>query len=215
MGNLAHKLHAPGVMIIRAVGVMVGDDLEDWRDELVKFIKENQKRGACGVLIDACEVKGFSIDALDTLAEVLADPEETIHDIRMRFAFIGVKPFAQRFLREAMPLEEVKHIRARFFHEVSEDEALAWLQAMVTSADGLPDVKSTTDKQESTASKQAVTKKTDAQRNKSTKEADIKPTKLEAKSVVTILKGANLNKSDDRKTEEKSLSKVDGKKPTE
>jgi hypothetical protein len=37
-----------------------------------------------------------------------------------------------------MPLEPVKHIRARFFHEVAEKEALAWLSAMVDSAEDLP-----------------------------------------------------------------------------
>jgi hypothetical protein len=135
MENPESKLHSPGVMIYRAKGNLTMDNVEEWREELLKFVKENGKRGACGVLIDVCDVEGLSAEALDTLMELLSDPEEIIRDIRMRFALIGIKPFTQRFLRETMPLEEIKHIRARFFHEVAEDEALAWLQAMVSSAE--------------------------------------------------------------------------------
>jgi hypothetical protein len=93
------------------------------------------------MLIDISEVEAFNSDALDVLLELLSDPEEVIRETRMRFALIGVKPFAQRFLREVMPLEPVKHIRARFFHEVAEKEALAWLSAMVDSAGDLPEAK--------------------------------------------------------------------------
>jgi hypothetical protein len=141
MTNLDQKLHAPGIMIFRAKGDLSDDDVEVWRDSLLKFIKENEKKGACGILVDMCEVENISIDAIDTMMELLSDPEDAIGDIRMRFALIGVKPFTQRFLREALPLDEVKYIRARFFHEVSESEALAWLQAMVNSAEDLPDTK--------------------------------------------------------------------------
>jgi anti-anti-sigma regulatory factor len=128
-------LHKPGVVIYRAKGNLSTDDVEKWREELLKFVKENDKRGACGVLIDVCEVESFSAEGLDALMELLADPEEIIRNMHMRFALIGVKPYTQRFLRETMPIEEIKHIRGRFFHEVAEDEALAWLQAMVTTAE--------------------------------------------------------------------------------
>jgi hypothetical protein len=138
MANLESSLHGPGVKIYRAKGDLTADDLEMWRDDLVNFIKQHRDKGVCGMLIDTCHVDSVSVDSLDTLLELLADPEEVIRDVRMRFALIGVKPFTQRFLRETMPVEEVKHIRARFFHEVSEKEALAWLQAMVSSADDLP-----------------------------------------------------------------------------
>jgi hypothetical protein len=132
--------HKPGVQICRTKGRISEADLEKWREELEAFIQENESRGACGMLIDISEVETFNVDALDVLLELLADPEEIIRKTRMRFALIGVKPFAQRFLREAMPLEPVKHIRARFFHEVAEKEALAWLSAMVD----LPEAKSET-----------------------------------------------------------------------
>ncbi|MBN1313051.1 MAG: STAS domain-containing protein [Anaerolineae bacterium] len=135
MENFESKLHSPGVMIYRAKGNLSTENVEEWRDELSKFVKENDKRGACGVLIDVCDLENLSPEALDILMELLGDPEETIRDVRMRFALIGVKPFTQRFLRETMPIEELKHIRARFFHEVAEDEALAWLQAMVSTAE--------------------------------------------------------------------------------
>lgn len=148
MGSFESKLHAPGVMIVRAKGDLDGDDLEKWRDDLVKFIKENSGKGACGMLIDTCQVDSFSAETIDALFEFLTDPEEVIRDVRMRFAFIGVKPFTQRFLRETMPLDELKHIRARFFHEVAEAEALAWLQAMVSSAGDLPEAKSAPRKEE-------------------------------------------------------------------
>lgn len=141
MANLEQKLHAPGIMTFRAKGQLSDTDVESWREELVKFVKDSEKTGACGVLIDMCDVDGIAIDAIDTLMELIADPEEALGTIRMRFALIGVKPFTQRFLREALPLEEVKYIRARFFHEVSESEALAWLKSMVSSADALPETK--------------------------------------------------------------------------
>jgi stage II sporulation SpoAA-like protein len=141
MGSIKQEEHVTGVVIIRATGRLTSDDIEDWRDELEEFVKASKNRGACGALVDVSYVEEFSIDALDSVLEFLADPEEVISGVRMRFALIGVKPFTQRFLREAMPLDELKHIRARFFHEVAEDEALAWLQAMVTSATDLPEVK--------------------------------------------------------------------------
>ena len=135
MENFESKLHSPGVMIYRAKGNLTTENVEEWREELRKFVKENDKRGACGLLIDVCELESLSPEALDALMELLGDPEEIIRGVRMRFALIGVKPFTQRFLRETMPIEEIKHIRARFFHEVAEDEALAWLQAMVSTAE--------------------------------------------------------------------------------
>jgi anti-anti-sigma regulatory factor len=135
------RLHKPGVVIYRAKGNLSTDDVEKWREELLKFVKENDKRGACGVLIDVCAVESFSAEGLDALMELLADPEEIIRNMHMRFALIGVKPFTQRFLRETMPLEEIKHIRGRFFHEVAEEEALAWLQAMVSTAEEQTDPK--------------------------------------------------------------------------
>ena len=139
MGDLEKELHKPGIMILRAKGKLDQDDLEKWREELEAFIKENEERGACGALIDVCELDGLSTDAIDALMEILSEPDDFIDTIRMRFALIGIKPFTKRFLREAMPLEPIKHVRARFFHEVAEDEALAWLQAMVDSAKDLPE----------------------------------------------------------------------------
>ena len=136
MGSFESKLHSPGVMIVRVKGNVSADDLEEWRDNLVKFVRENKDIGACGMLIDTCQVDTFSADTVDALFELLTDPEEVIRDVKVRFAFIGVKPFTQRFFRETMPLDEVRHIRARFFHEVAEAEALAWLTAMVGSTDG-------------------------------------------------------------------------------
>jgi hypothetical protein len=147
------EAHKPGVQICRTKGRLSEADLEKWREELEAFIQDNASRGACGMLIDISEVETFNIDALDVLLELLSDPEEIIRETRMRFALIGVKPFAQRFLREAMPLEPVKHIRARFFHEVAEKEALAWLSAMVDSAEDLPEAKSETKDQAEPAKK--------------------------------------------------------------
>lgn len=144
MGKFESKLHSPGVMIYRVSGDLDSDDLEKWRDELVKFIKENEAKGACAVLLDLANVESVSLEAVDGLFELLTEPEEVIGKVRMRFALIGVRPFSQRFLRETMPLEEIKHVRARFFHEVAESEALAWLHSMVTSADDLPEVKAAT-----------------------------------------------------------------------
>jgi hypothetical protein len=139
-GGFSSESHKPGILICRTKGRLSEQDLEKWREELEAFVKDNASRGACGMLIDISEAEALNVDALDVLLELLADPEEVIRETtRMRFALIGVKPFAQRFLREAMPLEPVKHIRARFFHEVAEKEALAWLSAMVESADDLPD----------------------------------------------------------------------------
>ena len=141
MGTIKQKEHTTGIVIIRAEGTLTGDNIDVWRGELEDFVEANEKRGACAALVDVTDVEEISIDALDAILEFLADPEEVVSGIRMRFALIGVRPFTQRFLREAMPLEETKHIRARFFHEVSEDEALAWLQAMVSSATDLPVVR--------------------------------------------------------------------------
>jgi hypothetical protein len=141
MGDLEKEIHKQGIMILRAKGELDQDDLEKWREELEEFIKENDERGACGVLVDVCELDGLSTDAIDTLMELLSEPDDFINTIRMRFALIGIKPFTKRFLREAMPLEPIKHVRARFFHEVAEEEALAWLQAMVDSAEELPEGK--------------------------------------------------------------------------
>lgn len=160
MEKFESKLHKPGVIIYRAKGSLSTDDVETWREELLKFVKENDKRGACGVLIDVCEVESFSAEGLDALMELLADPEEIIRNMHMRFALIGVKPFTQRFLRETMPIEEIKHIRARFFHEVAEDEALAWLQAMVTTAEEQAETKQAEPvKEEATEPKKEEAKK--------------------------------------------------------
>ncbi len=136
MSSVEHKLHNPGVKIYRIKGEVTADDVEKLREELETFVKENGKRGACGILLDLIAVDAFSAEAIDALLELLSEPDDVIEGLRMRFALIGVKPFTQRFLREVMPLDPVKHIRARFFHEVAEEEALAWLQAMVSSADG-------------------------------------------------------------------------------
>lgn len=141
MGSIVQKQHADGVVAVRAEGTLLAEDIVKWRAELEKFVKTSEKIGACGVLIDISDVEELSIEAIDAILEFLADPEEIISSLRTRFALIGVKPFTQRFLREAMPLEDVKHIRARFFHEVAEDEALAWLQALVDSATDLPGIK--------------------------------------------------------------------------
>lgn len=163
MGDLEKELHKPGIMILRAKGKLDQDDLEKWREELEAFIKENEERGACGALIDVCELDGLSTDAIDALMEILSEPDDFIDTIRMRFALIGIKPFTKRFLREAMPLEPIKHVRARFFHEVAEDEALAWLQAMVDSAKELPEGK---EEEEEDAAASKPTEKTGAKKGK-------------------------------------------------
>jgi flagellar biosynthesis GTPase FlhF len=159
MSNYESKLHKPGVKIYRAKGDLVADDVEKWREELIAFIKENNERGACGILLDTLEVESFSAEALDTLMELLSEPEDVIDNIRMRFALIGVRPFTQRFLREAMSQITLKHIRARFFHEVAEDEALAWLGAMVSSADELPDTRDVKEEKEKEKEKEEGKKK--------------------------------------------------------
>jgi anti-anti-sigma regulatory factor len=146
-GGYTSESHKPGVKIFRTKGRLSEENLEKWREEIEAFVEENEERGACGMLIDISQVEALNVDALDVLLELLSDPEEVIRETRTRFALIGVKPFAQRFLREAMPLEPVKHIRARFFHEVAEKEALAWLTAMVDSADDLPETSSKTKEQ--------------------------------------------------------------------
>ncbi|MBN1428242.1 MAG: hypothetical protein JXB07_07645 [Anaerolineae bacterium] len=160
MENFESKLHSPGVIVYRAKGSLTTENVEEWREELRKFVQENDKRGACGALIDVCELENLSPEALDALMELLGDPEEIIRDVRMRFALIGIKPFTQRFLRETMPIEEIKHIRARFFHEVAENEALAWLQAMVSTAEeearrSEPDKKETVEAKEKDTPKPA------------------------------------------------------------
>ncbi len=148
MGNYENKLHNPGVLTCHAKGNFSADELEKWREDIQEFIKGNTERGACGILLDLCEVEGFSTDAIDTLMEILADPEELGKDLRIRFALIGIRPFTQRFLREAMSNTDLKLIRARFFHEVAKKEALAWLQAMIDSAKELPEPVTTTAKVE-------------------------------------------------------------------
>lgn len=215
MGNLENKLHSPGVMIYRAKGDLTSDDLEKWRDELGNFIKEHGKLGACGVLVDVCEVEGFSSEALDTLLELLSDPEETIRDVRMRFALIGVKPFTQRFLRETMPVEEVKHIRARFFHEVAEDEALAWLQAMVSSAEGLPEVTQAAPTEKAKEepkpleklTEKAIEKKPEAEKRPETEEKKPKPEKKPEQRSEPAKRLAALLKGDSRSPEKKPDTK--------
>ncbi len=134
MADIESKLHGAGIVIYRIKGDLKADDVETWRNRLSSFIKDHEKIGVCGVLVDVGELESLSIEATDSVIELLSDPEEAIKDVKMRFAFVGVRPFTQRFLHAVMPLEEVKHVRARFFHEVSEAEALAWLQAMVSSA---------------------------------------------------------------------------------
>jgi hypothetical protein len=156
-GGYTSESHKPGVRIYRTKGRLSEEDLEKWREELEAFVRENASRGACGMLIDISEAEVLNVDALEVLMELLSDPEAIIKETRMRFALIGVKPFTQRFLREAMPLEPVKHIRARFFHEVAEKESLAWLSAMVDSADDLPEPKRETKDQAETDKKSSPT----------------------------------------------------------
>jgi hypothetical protein len=211
MENIESKLHSPGVIIYRAKGNLTAENIEEWREALEKFVKENDKRGACGALIDVCEIEGLSAEALDTLMELLGDPEEAIRDIKMRFALIGIKPFTQRFLRESMPLEEIKHIRARFFHEVAEDEALAWLQAMVTTAEeekagdkkDEPALKSEPTKKEEPAKKEAPTpkqeEKAEAKSPEAPKEKEPEKKREPLKLLPTLLKGSA--KSEDKKPE--------------
>mgnify|MGYP005853797637 CR=1 FL=1 len=138
MANYESKLEKPGVVVYRIKGELDLDNVEAWRKHLVDFIKDNRERGACGILLDVCGVETISTDGIDAIMELLSDPEEIIGSTRTRFALIGVRPFAQRFLRSVMPLTPISHIRARFFHEVAEGEAVAWLSAMVDSADDLP-----------------------------------------------------------------------------
>jgi len=138
MGDYERKLHKPGVVIYHIAGELKPEDVTRWREDVETFIKENAKRGACGILIDAHKVDGVSTAALDGVLALLAEPEEVILDVRTRFALMGIKRHTQRFLQSAMPIVPLKHVRARFFHETARDEALAWLSAMVESAEDLP-----------------------------------------------------------------------------
>jgi len=138
MGTLTNKPHKKGVITLEISGKLDSGDIEQIREALEKFLAENRDAGACGFLINVVNIEEMSVDALDSLIEILAEPEEIIGSTRTRFALIGVRPFTKRFLREAMPLENISHLRARFFDETAENEALAWLQAMVDSADELP-----------------------------------------------------------------------------
>ncbi len=208
MGDLEKELHKPGIMILRAKGKLDQDDLEKWREELEAFIKENEERGACGALIDVCELEGLTTDAIDALMEILAEPDDFIDTIRMRFALIGIKPFTKRFLREAMPLEPIKHVRARFFHEVAEDEALAWLQAMVDSAKDMPEGKE--DEEEEDAAADKPTDKTGTPKGKAKDEKPAKDTQ-EKKSLRERLLGGKsaeeAKKEDKEEKKEKSKDK--------
>lgn len=138
MGDYERKLHKLGVMIYHIKGDLKPEDITRWQEDVEAFIKENAKRGACGILIDAHKVDSFSVGALDAILALLAEPEDVITDVRTRFALMGIKRHTQRFLRSSMPLVPLKHVRARFFHETARDEALAWLSAMVESAEDLP-----------------------------------------------------------------------------
>jgi hypothetical protein len=138
MGNYESTSPKPGVRVYRIKGDLTPEDVEKWRENLVVFVKDNRERGACGVLLDIVDLETISTEAVDAVMELLSDPEDIIGDVRTRFALIGVKPFTQRFLRAAMPLAPISHLRARFFYEAAEDEAVAWLTAMVESADDLP-----------------------------------------------------------------------------
>jgi hypothetical protein len=138
MGNYERKQHKPGVVIYHVKGNLEPEDITRWREDIEAFVKENAKRGACGILIDANKVDSFSVSALDGILALLAEPEDVIADVRTRFALMGIKRHTQRFLRSAMPIVPLKHVRARFFHETARDEALAWLSAMVESAEDLP-----------------------------------------------------------------------------
>jgi hypothetical protein len=138
MGDYERKLHKPGVVVYHIKGDLTPEDVTRWCEDVEAFVKENAKRGACGILIDAHKVDGFSVSALDSILALLSEPEDVIADVRTRFALMGVKRHTQRFLRSAMPIVPLKHVRARFFHETARDEALAWLSAMVESAEDLP-----------------------------------------------------------------------------
>jgi hypothetical protein len=144
MGSFESTAPKPGVIVHRLQGVFSGDDLNTWREALLSFFKDNHKQGACGVLIDARKVEGISTEALNTLCEILAEPPDEIQAVRSRFAFIGVGRYTERFMRAAMPITKISHLRGRFFHETSEEEAVAWLSAMVESADDLPEVRPVT-----------------------------------------------------------------------
>jgi hypothetical protein len=141
MGSFESTTPKPGVIVHRLQGVFSGDDLDTWRQALLSFFKDNHKQGACGVLIDARKMEGISTEAFNTLCEMLAEPPDEIQAVRSRFAFIGVRRYTERFMRAAMPITKISHLRGRFFHETSEEEAVAWLSAMVESADDLPEVR--------------------------------------------------------------------------
>jgi hypothetical protein len=141
MGQIDTKPADPGTVIYRLKGKLSLEDLEKWRKELENHMKAHKEKGACGALIDVADVESFDMDALDNLIEVLAEPDDFFGGgIRVRFALIGVKAYTKRFLRDALPLEPIKAVQARFFHETSEDEALAWMRSMVESADDLPEL---------------------------------------------------------------------------
>jgi len=140
MGTIESKQNKPEIMTFTVSGTLSEEDTEGWRAGLEKFTGGLREKGAVGILLDVTGLEGFSIDAVELLIEVLSDPEEIFPDNRrVRLALIGIRPYTQRFLRAVMPLEPLKHVRARYFDEIAEDEALAWLQALVDSADDLPE----------------------------------------------------------------------------
>lgn len=148
MGSIESQNHTPGIRIYRGKGQLTSDEFEKWRKELDDFIKENEKRGGCGILIDVLEVSAFSTEAVDAVMELLSEPDDVLKGPRIRLALIGVKPFTQRFLKESLAEAELDQVRARFFHEVAEKEALAWLQAMIKSIDTKPEEEEADKKEE-------------------------------------------------------------------
>ncbi|NDJ53262.1 MAG: STAS/SEC14 domain-containing protein, partial [Chloroflexi bacterium] len=140
MGSYENQQPKPGILVSHIKGDISDDDVEKWRADLEKFIEACKANKAGGILMNLSGVQSISLRALDAIMELLAAPDEVIEETRIRFALIGVGAFTKRFMRDAMPLAPIKHIRARFFHETAEAEALAWLQAMIDSADDLPEV---------------------------------------------------------------------------
>lgn len=179
MPSFLVKSHKPEVRIYRFKGACSDKDIAEWRRDFETLVEENKKAGAVGALIDVGDIDSVSVDALDSLIEILVDPEEIVGGIKARFAFIGIKPFARRFLNEVMPLEPLKQIRARSFHEVAEEEALAWLQAMIDSTDAQPDKQVASDKKEP--------EKTDTKLQAEDKPAATAPSKSAAASALERL----------------------------